>query len=216
MGGCDSSCVCVPLCGDAVVNQASETCDGAAQRAGVACHAICRPTGGPAQCTCCGDNIVNGSETCDDGNAVNNDSCRNDCTRCGDGIIQGGEQCDGAATGSCVGGCASNCTCLPLCGDAVVNQASETCDGPTVGPGVVCNAAGCRAGGPDQCTCCGDAIIQAGEHCDLLVFEPGSPPGRTCQTDCTFCGDTVVDAGEDCDDGDNNDNNGCPNDCTIP
>jgi cysteine-rich repeat protein len=39
------------------------------------------PNGNPCRtdCTYCGDALVNGAETCDDGNAVNNDDCRNDC-----------------------------------------------------------------------------------------------------------------------------------------
>src|SRR5262245_23683731 len=42
----------------------------------------------------CGDRVVNGTESCDDGNTNNNDACRDDCTFCGDGIVNGREVCD--------------------------------------------------------------------------------------------------------------------------
>jgi hypothetical protein len=40
------------------------------------------PNGNPCRtdCTYCGDTVVNGSETCDDGNTENADDCRNDCS----------------------------------------------------------------------------------------------------------------------------------------
>jgi cysteine-rich repeat protein len=36
----------------------------------------------------CGDAMQNGSEACDDGNAIETDTCKSDCslTICGDGI----------------------------------------------------------------------------------------------------------------------------------
>ena len=69
---------------------------------------------------------------------------------------------------------------LPICGDNVVNQASEECDGTddTACPGQ------CRA----DCTCpppptCGDNVVnQAGEECDGT--DDTACPGR-CQADCT-------------------------------
>ena len=45
----------------------------------------------------CGDGVTQSSEQCDDGNANNNDACKNDCTVaiCSDGVIQTGvEECD--------------------------------------------------------------------------------------------------------------------------
>jgi len=44
----------------------------------------------------CGDGHHNSAagESCDDGNMVNDDECRNDCTTCGNGIPQPGEECD--------------------------------------------------------------------------------------------------------------------------
>nr|WP_276600615.1 hypothetical protein [Nannocystis sp. ILAH1] len=51
-----------------------------------------------ADCTAveCGDGQHNpaAGESCDDGNMVDNDGCRNNCTTCGNGIPQMGEECD--------------------------------------------------------------------------------------------------------------------------
>jgi len=52
--------------------------------------------------------------------------------RCGDGLVnqpREQEQCDGADHPACAGPCAGDCTCAPICGDGVVNQATEECDG---------------------------------------------------------------------------------------
>ena len=49
---------------------------------------------------------------------------------CGNGILDPGEECDGDA-GACPGECMEDCTCPdpPICGDDMVNQPSEECDG---------------------------------------------------------------------------------------
>ena len=64
----------------------------------------------------CGNNIVEGSEKCDDGNLLNNDGCSSICKSeivqqeeiCGDGIKIGNEQCD---DGNLINGdgCSSTC-----------------------------------------------------------------------------------------------------------
>jgi cysteine-rich repeat protein len=63
----------------------------------------------------CGNGVVQGSETCDDGNEVETDTCKNDCTPnvCGDGVVRSGvEQCDdgNAVDGD---GCESTCVVSP-------------------------------------------------------------------------------------------------------
>jgi cysteine-rich repeat protein len=44
----------------------------------------------------CGNGIVEASEECDDGNAVNGDGCDTNCTtsRCGNGVVGGTEECE--------------------------------------------------------------------------------------------------------------------------
>ena len=71
----------INFCGDDVINQTCETCDGADfPDTAPASHGPCRTgdTCGVNSCTFCGDGIVNGGEQCDDGNANNDDSCRKD------------------------------------------------------------------------------------------------------------------------------------------
>ena len=63
----------------------------------------------------CGNGIIEGGESCDDGNTTDCDGCSGDCTRaddiCGDGIVECGEECD-------ISGCPSGehctgCHCIP-------------------------------------------------------------------------------------------------------
>jgi cysteine-rich repeat protein len=60
----------------------------------------------------CGDGILEGSEVCDDGNAIDGDGCESDCTVteiCGDGVVDPSEECDdgGTVPGDC---CSATCT----------------------------------------------------------------------------------------------------------
>ncbi|NTV24123.1 MAG: hypothetical protein HGA85_07195, partial [Nanoarchaeota archaeon] len=110
----------------------------------------------------------------------------------------------------------------PKCGDnswnAGTDKACEYAASPQIFnnngqyTGTICQANGqaCRSGA-EECTCCGDSVIQASELCDL-----GSSNGEDrnnddiitegeCRTDCTFCGDGVLQAAkEKCDLASNN------------
>ncbi len=83
----------------------------------------------------CGDGILHdegsGTETCDDGNANNNDSCTSWCTlpQCGDGYLQPGEECDDG-NGVDSDGCTNACT-LAQCGDGFTQWNEECDDGNT-------------------------------------------------------------------------------------
>src|SRR2546422_7518340 len=122
-----------PSCGDGVVNQPTEQCDGAA-------HGAC-PGGCTPDCTCatafCGDGRIDQlNEQCD---GADDAACPGRCgatcrcpgpPRCGDGVVnQASEQCDGADSGACPGACRADCTCAGRCGDGIVNQPNEPCDG---------------------------------------------------------------------------------------
>ena len=107
----------------------------------------CSPTlnqsiGCRLDCTYCGDGLVNdASEQCDDGDSINDNSCKNDCTlpSCGDGVLSTGEECEPPNTAVCSQDCHLLCI-LPYCGDGLVNNANEQCDeGPQNGQGN-CNA----------------------------------------------------------------------------
>jgi cysteine-rich repeat protein len=98
----------------------------------------------------CGDGILDPDEACDDGNDIDDDTCRNDCTppMCGDGIVDPDEDCD---DGNDVDDdtCRNNCT-APICGDGIVDP-GEACDDGNLDDGDGCSnqctvvlADGCR------------------------------------------------------------------------
>ena len=70
--GCRNSCL-LPVCGDDIISQ-DETCEppGAPQP----------PNGNDcrADCTYCGDGVIDPGEDCDDGNSVDDDFCPNSCS----------------------------------------------------------------------------------------------------------------------------------------
>lgn len=102
----------------------------------------------------CGDGLVEGDETCDDGFGANNDTlaCTTTCqkARCGDGFVQAvlGEVCDDGAANVDVPSydqCSTLCARGPHCGDGVIQvEAGEECE-PSPNPGEMSNcAAMCR------------------------------------------------------------------------
>jgi fibro-slime domain-containing protein len=107
------------------------------------------------------------------------------CTpTCGDGIVNGSEECDDGPNNSdtAYGGCTTQCTIGPYCGDGKVDSAfGEQCDdgvnqSPTYGVTTGC-APGCR-----KPAYCGDGNIdsQHNEQCD---DGPANGTGL-CSTDC--------------------------------
>ncbi|ACY14159.1 fibrinogen-like YCDxxxxGGGW domain-containing protein [Haliangium ochraceum] len=92
-------------------------------------------------------------------------------------------------------------TCPP-CTDGLTCEGGEDCLSQ------VCSAGACAVAE------CGDGVVIAGgEECD------DGGPSATCNADCTAprCGDGTTNpaAGEQCDDGNNNDEDGCLQDCTL-
>ena len=85
----------------------------------------------------CGDGIVSGAETCDDGNLENGDDCTEHCLQpiCGDGLLSRGEDCDDGNKND-QDACTSNCL-LAYCGDGIQRidltrdeTGYEACDSP--------------------------------------------------------------------------------------
>jgi cysteine-rich repeat protein len=192
----------------------------------------------------CGDGVTNGTEGCDDGNAINTDLCTNTCAtpRCGDFILSANERCDGTLFSAdyltkplktCV-------ACEPqFCGDGVINN-GEICDDgnannsdscttickvPSCGDGIPQPNEGCDDGNTsnfDAClsSCqpnvCGDGIRNyATEQCDDGNKNDGDDCLSTCKVN--ICGDGIRHlTQEQCDDGNQNNNDGCTRVCTIP
>ncbi len=106
--------------------------------------------------------------------------------RCGDGIVNGSESCDNGADNSddSYGGCTTSCTLAPYCGDGHVDtQFGEDCD-DTVNQTQYGHTAGC---GPGCHTVpyCGDGKVDSlfDEECD--DGDKNSDTG-SCDTDCHF------------------------------
>lgn len=138
-------------------------------------------------------------------------------TTCGDGIVAGDETCDDGVNDGSYGSCMPDCTPGPRCGDAVLQDPPEQCDdglnygtysftgNPECAPGCVWGAY------------CGDAEINSlfGEECDDGVNAGGY---GGCDADCSFgphCGDGEIQAaeGEQCDDGNTVSGDGCTDEC---
>jgi cysteine-rich repeat protein len=135
--------------------------------------------------------VIEGPETCDDGNTVSGDGCSNVClvepstAVCGDGVIEGAEECDdGASTDPGYARCGFDCRFGGYCGDGIVNG-GETCDvGGDYNNAQYGNPAGCTSG-CQIAGYCGDAVVDTdeGEQCDLGLDNGmvSSPCTRDCK-----------------------------------
>ncbi|MDI1447487.1 DUF4215 domain-containing protein [Polyangium sp. 6x1] len=166
----------------------------------------------------CGDGVVEGEETCDDGNTTDGDGCNATCTSdesCGNGTVDAatGEACDDGNTTD-GDGCNATCSSNESCGNGIVDAAAgEACDDGNTTDGDGCNA---------TCTSnesCGNGIVDAasGEVCD----DGNTMAGDGCNATCTsneVCGNGIVDVatGEACDDGNTTSGDGCQATCALP
>lgn len=174
--------IIVFCCGDGVVNTPTETCDA--------------PGDMPGDCPTCAPGTVS--------------TCRADCTLCGDGVLNGDEVCDGAAFepgapvghGACRAPTAGQVDPCTYCGDGAINgpAGEEACDGTEFTPGLPNAGNSCRV----DCTYCGDGVKQTGEECDFNdQSDPNTQAGlctETCQI-VEICGDGIAGnlPGETCD-----------------
>jgi cysteine-rich repeat protein len=130
----------------------------------------------------CGDGVKAPTESCDDGNAVDNDGCANDCTlpTCGDGDVDTAVACanvvelNAAPGGNNDGTCNAGelCTCSGCPGAATENNGAMGGDNDSVcesGETCACAAEACDDGNAtntdacsNKCTvaACGDGIVQ--------------------------------------------------------
>ncbi|MBV9948001.1 MAG: DUF4215 domain-containing protein, partial [Myxococcales bacterium] len=160
----------------------------------------------------CGDGVLEGNETCDDGNSVPGDGCSGTCQiepgwycpvvgqpckrLCGDGRLDPGEACDlGPQNGVGGSGCTIDCRIAPgfACGpgDAVAPSSPDASgDGggapPHLDAGVV-DVDASAAGVPDAVSCfavnnCGNGRLDVGEQCDTGALNGTGG----CTTSCTI------------------------------
>ncbi len=209
---CPSGYACVP--GGCARQDEVAACDGKAELD--ACEVPGRVVGICASSVCieagCGNEVVEPSEQCDDGNVVDGDGCSARCDSreaCGDGVTDRaiGEQCD---DGNLVDGDGCQASCQdPACGDGIVDASrNEACDAGVLNADV--------ADAPCRTTCrlprCGDHLLDAsgGEVCDDGNLDPGDGCSPDCASDET-CGNGVLDVvqAELCDDGNLRGHDGC-------
>jgi cysteine-rich repeat protein len=138
-------------------------------------------------CSTCGNGVPGeAGEDCDDGNAINGDSCENDCTLpfCGNSIVDLGEDCDNAGANSDIvpDACRSDCS-FAKCGDEVIDT-GEACDD-------------------------GDNNADAANACRLDCVLPTCGDGIVDFEDIDNDGEFDVGEGEACDDNNNIEDDGC-------
>ncbi len=125
-----------PECGDFILH-IGEQCDDGNKSDNDACLNDCTPAA-------CGDGkLYQDMEECDDANKVDTDDCLSNCkaAKCGDNVIWDGEEaCDDGFNEGDYNGCAPGCKTLSdiRCGDGVVQEQYEHCDGDTKLMGVGC------------------------------------------------------------------------------
>jgi cysteine-rich repeat protein len=123
----------------------------------------------------CGDGLVEGAETCDDGNNNSGDGCSASCQ------IEPGYGCVGTPS-----------VCTSICGDGIV-ASDESCDDGNDVSGDGCDAT-CNVesgfactGSPSVCTVlCGDGLIRGSEACDDGNVQPGDGCSETCTIEPGF------------------------------
>ncbi|MBF0492501.1 MAG: hypothetical protein HQM15_06950 [Deltaproteobacteria bacterium] len=202
----------LPTCGDGIVNQASEVCDGE-----VGCTALCQPaTGytctqnppdamGQVHSTCTLTVTPScGNGTCDPGETYA--SCPADCPAplpvCGDGT------CNGTETHAT---CPADCpTPPPVCGDGTCNgtETHATCPADCPAPLPVCGDGTCN-GTETHATCPADCPAPpptcGNGTCDATETASSCPADCVPNSGCNFNG--TCDIGETV--------SSCAHDCTV-
>ena len=144
----------------------------------------------------CGNGIVEGTETCDDGNEDDDDGCSSTCAaECGDGRVSGAELCDPAIPAGDRGACPTEATCADDDACTIDVVSGTGCDvvcefaeitAPADGDG--CCPTGADATDDSDCAAvCGNGVLESGEVCDTMIAAGNA---GACPTAC--------DDGEDC------------------
>lgn len=177
---CDDADICngVETCTDPATDLSRCVPPSAPASDGTSCGSGLICLSGGCVSSACGDGFTDGSEQCDDGNAVDGDGCENDCTftcssaaDCDDGNV-----CSGAET------CANPGTAASMCA-----AGTPPSDGTSCGGGRICRGGTCAMAG------CGDGVVSGAEDCD----DGNTTSGDGCDADCTW----TCSSGADCSDG---------------
>jgi cysteine-rich repeat protein len=169
-----------------------------------------------SDCSTCGDGLLDGSETCDDGGTDPEDGCGADCR------MEPGWVCNGEPS-----------QCNFTCGNGQLDE-GETCDDGNMAGGDGCSASCAEEQGWDcqgvPTTCiplCGDGLLVGSEECDDGNGQDGDGCSTHCQTEhgytCTgepsvcavVCGDGMIGGTEACDDGNTDGGDGCSASCAM-
>ncbi|PIX83802.1 MAG: hypothetical protein COZ33_03515, partial [Nitrospirae bacterium CG_4_10_14_3_um_filter_70_108] len=165
----------------------------------------------------CGNRVIEGAETCDDGNTTAGDGCSDTCT------VESGYACVGEPS-----------VCAAGCGDGLV-AGSETCDDHNTIAGDGCSATctvehgfACAPGNPSVCSStCGDNLLASNEACDDGDTTAGDGCSATCTVESGYacsgepsacngiCGDGLILGTETCDDHNMTVGDGCSATCTV-
>jgi uncharacterized repeat protein (TIGR01451 family) len=199
--GCDASCLI----------EDGFTCSGASTCA----SGVCDASEVPARCeptNTCGNQVLDATEGCDDGNTIANDGCNATCK------IENGLACNVTAPGSIGDGSCASGTCDPT---------TDHCEVVGCGDGHLAIGEGCDDGATIAGDGCDTACkIENGQPCNTIVSgETGdlSCAGGACDTtgggrgvcETTGCGDGHRRIGEGCDDGNTTAGDGCNGSCRI-
>jgi cysteine-rich repeat protein len=194
------------FCGDGFIDQASpgiELCDDGNSSNDDNCTNACKNSK-------CGDGFLDqaapGIEECDDGNVTAGDSCGPTCKveGCGNAFLDPGEKCDPPTTTAptcCIDHAGPGCS-DPSCQSKVCAVYPQCCSGDWTElcsnyaryEKCVATCSGCR----DDCTYCGDGVIQPSEQCD----DGSTAPWDYCRSNCVDsanCGDCILQSPETCD-----------------
>ncbi|MFN3200300.1 MAG: DUF4215 domain-containing protein [Bradymonadia bacterium] len=149
----------------------------------------------------CGDERVQGDETCDDGNRQIGDGCDADCQlECGNGRLDPGEACE---DGNRDPGDGCDAECRRECGNGRIDG-DEACDDGNREPNDGCDRF-CRLE-------CGNAQLDGDETCDDGNTEPDDGCDEACRLEC---GNGQLDGDEACDDGNTEPGDGCDAQCEV-